>query len=99
MCPVDLTLARHLLQVKCVGENALLLQGYEGRFNVTLLEKNAQDVVDVLFERQTRTCRTSPPGDAVGGYCMTDLETRFGVVDGIRADRIEGLESFLKRTD
>jgi hypothetical protein len=79
--------------------NAFALEGYLGRFNKTLLEPNAQDVVDVLFERHTRTCRTSPPGDADGGYCMTDLNTRFGIVDGIRSDGLVGLSLFLRQTD
>jgi hypothetical protein len=71
MCSVRLTLSQSLLHSACVGENAFALEGYSGRFNKTLLEPNAQDVVDVLFERHARTCRTSPPGDADGGYCMT----------------------------
>jgi hypothetical protein len=99
MCLVRLTLAQRLLHSVCVGENAFALEGYLGRFNTTLLEPNAQDVVDVLLERHMRTCRTSPPGDADGGYCMTNVNTRFGIVDGIRPDGLEGLNSFLRQTD
>lgn len=76
-----------------------MLEGYEGRFNTTLLERGPKEVVGLLFEREKRTCRTPASGDAVGEYCMIELEQRFGIVDGIRSDGLEGLESFLRRTE
>lgn len=60
---------------------------------------NAQDVVDILVDTQTRTCRTSPIGDAEGGFCMTDLHAPFGIVDGIRSVGLAGLSVFLRQTD
>ena len=83
----------------CAGINAFDIEGYKGRFNTTLLEASPKEVRDVLVERQTQTCRTSPDGDADLGYCMTDLEQRWWIVNGVRAGPLEGLSSFLRATD
>jgi hypothetical protein len=98
-CGAHLKYAKLRIDQTCVGENVFDLDGYSGRFNTTLLERNVLDVVDVLSERYQRTCRSSPLNDAVGGYCMMDLEARFDIVDGIRSDGLEGLDSFLARTN
>lgn len=98
-CSINLMFAERLLRSACVGENVFALEGYSGRFNTTLLEPNPPEVVSILLKRRTRTCRTSASGDAVGGYCMTDVVARFGIIDGIRSDGIEGLNSFLRQTD
>jgi hypothetical protein len=87
-------MARNKMNWSCAGDNAFDLKGYTGMLNTTLLEGNVKDAIEVLIERHERTCRISSTGDAIGGYCMMDLDTRFSIVDGIRSDAWEGLVSF-----
>lgn len=39
----------------CDGENAWLLEGYKGQFNITTLEPGPKAVVDVLYSAQHTT--------------------------------------------
>lgn len=97
-CGYYLNMARNKMNWSCSGDNAFDLEGYTGKLNTTLLEVNVKDAVDVLVERHERSCQVGLPGDAIGGYCMIDLDTRFGIIDGIRSDIWKSLDSFLKHT-
>lgn len=97
-CSRYLDMARNKMNWSCAGENVFDLEDYKGKLNTSLLEANVKDAVGVLVRRHERNCRISPQGDAIGGYCMTDLDTRFGIVDGILSDAWEDLDSFLNHT-
>lgn len=73
--------------------------GYKGRFNTTSLEESPAEVLRVLRHRQTHDCQKSPRGDAELGYCMTDLEQRWWIWDGIHANHMANLNSFLRFTN
>lgn len=75
------------------------LEGYNGRFNTTALEESPAAVTRTLRERLSHNCRESPNGDAELGYCMTDLEQRWWIWDGINANHMANLGSFLRSTN
>jgi hypothetical protein len=83
----------------CDGENAWLLERYKGQFNITTLEPGPKAVVDVLVERTTHNCFKSPIADADKSFWVTDLENRWSIVNGIRADHLRDLDTFMRHTD
>ncbi|KUJ17855.1 uncharacterized protein LY89DRAFT_683848 [Mollisia scopiformis] len=98
-CASALEAAKGNIQSACSKEDTFAVEGYKGRFNLELLESGPLDVLDVLVERQIHTCRKSPAGDAERGFCMTDLSSRWGIVDGFRANATQGLRLFLAGTN
>lgn len=56
-------------------------------------------VIDVLLARQTYDCRTSPIGDAERGYCMTDLQERWSILNGLMVEPLHGIDEFLLKTN
>ncbi|KAE8449910.1 hypothetical protein EG329_007387 [Mollisiaceae sp. DMI_Dod_QoI] len=98
-CAPALEEAQKRVASACTGEDVFSLNGYKGRFNTELLESGPAEVLDVLLERQTRTCRKSPTGDAERGFCMTDLHSRWNIVDGIRSNGVESVKWFLSATN
>lgn len=82
----------------CAGQEAFILEGYTGKFDTDLLESGPAAVLDVLVSRTTKMCRISPVGDAERGSCMTDLHSRWNIVDGINSNGLPGLEWFLSAT-
>ncbi len=99
ICTRALTEANKTISSACRDGDEYDVRGYSGRFNTSLLEPSPSGVLHVLLERQVRTCRKSPAGDAERGYCMTDLNSRWNIVDGIRSNGLDGLRWFLKFTD
>lgn len=75
------------------------LAGYNGRFNTTLLEESPAEATRVMRERFLHNCLESPSGDAEMGYCMTDLEERWWVWDGMNANHMANLGNFLRFTN
>ncbi|KAL9617758.1 MAG: hypothetical protein Q9160_007471 [Pyrenula sp. 1 TL-2023] len=75
------------------------LEGYNGRFTTKLLEESPADATRVLRNRFTHNCHESPSGDAEMGYCMTDLEERWWIWDGMNANHMANLGSFLRFTN
>jgi hypothetical protein len=54
-CTHALKAAQALMEQYCDGENAWLLEGYKGQFNITTLEPGPKAVVDVLYSAQHTT--------------------------------------------
>ena len=75
------------------------IRGYNGRFNTTLLEPNPAKVVETLRRRQEHNCFKSPSDDAEGGYCMTDLEQKWWIWDGMNANHMQNLGNFVRFTN
>ncbi|KAM0799819.1 hypothetical protein BDR22DRAFT_890097 [Usnea florida] len=98
-CTDALNEAQILISNSCDAYDKFNLDGYEGRFNTTLLEPNPVDVMDVLVARQTHDCRKSPIGDADGGYCLIDLQERWGILDGLMVEPLHGIDDFLNKTN
>ncbi|CZR69426.1 uncharacterized protein PAC_19326 [Phialocephala subalpina] len=97
-CAPALEEAHKNVTAACSKEDVFDVEGYSGRFSTKFLESGPVEVMDVLVERQTRMCRKSPTGDAERGFCMTDMSSRWNIVDGIRSNGINGLHWFLSAT-
>ena len=98
-CTEALIEAKSMLSNSCSPQNVFKFHGYEGRFNTTLLQPNPVAMMDVLVTRQTHDCHTSPIGDAERGYCMTDLQERWGILDGLMVEPLHGIDEFLLKTN
>ena len=98
-CTDALNEANTLISNSCSAYDKFNLDDYEGRFNTTLLEPNPVAVMDVLVARQTHDCRKNPIGDADGRYCMTDLQERWGILDGLMVEPLHGIDDFLYKTN
>ena len=98
-CTDGLNEAKILISKSCSAYDKFNLYGYEGRFNTTLLEPNPVAVMDVLVARQTHDCHRSPIGDFDGGYCIIDLQERWGILDGLMVEPLHGIDDFLYKTN
>lgn len=99
-CTSALVEAGRSMSEACGDGDVFEMRGYEGYLgeNDWIMTANPAAEFRVLLERHARTCRTSPVGDAELGFCMIDLYSRWGIVDGIRARAPEGYKSFMNAT-
>jgi hypothetical protein len=88
------------ISATCVGKKHFFVDGYKGTINTTLLEADLAATFDVhvLAERTTLMCRNRLVGDDERGFCMTDLSSKWNVVDVIRSDGMLGLDWLLSST-
>ncbi len=98
-CTVALREAKSMISNSCDADDIFNSNSYQGRFNVTILEPSPVAVMDLLVARQTHDCRTSPIGDAERGYCMTDLQERWDIHDGLLVEPLHGIDEFLLKTN
>lgn len=98
-CTDALSEAKSMISNSCSAHDHFEIHRYKGRFNTTLLEPNPVAVIDVLLARQTHDCQTSPVGDAERGYCMTDLQERWSVLNGLMVEPLHGIDEFLLKTN
>ncbi|KAF6229491.1 hypothetical protein HO173_011531 [Letharia columbiana] len=98
-CTAALNEAQNRISNSCSAQDHFKLRDYVGRFDTTLLEPNPVAVMDMLVARQTHDCRTSPIGDAEREYCMTDLQERWSILDGLMVEPLHGIDEFLLETN
>lgn len=98
-CTDALIEAKSIISGSCSEHDHFQLHGYNGRFNTTLLKPNPVAVLELLVARQTHDCRTSPIADDERGYCMTDLQERWDILDGLMVEPMHGVDEFLLKTN
>ena len=98
-CTVALREAKSMLSTSCNADDTFDLNGYRKRFNTTRLEPNSVAVIDMLMARHNYDFRTSPIGDAERGYCMTDLQERWAIHDGLMIESLYGIDEFSLKTN
>ncbi|KAH7398129.1 hypothetical protein BKA64DRAFT_673610 [Cadophora sp. MPI-SDFR-AT-0126] len=97
-CTEALVAAHNSISSACAGQDVFTLNGYEGPFNTTLLEKTPAAAVDELKERQSYICQKTPIGNDTQRFCVVDLQSRWAIIDKIRSDGLSGLARFLIAT-
>ena len=98
-CTDALSEAKSMISSSCSAHDKFEYQGYKGRFNTTVLEPNPVAVIDMLVARQIHDCQTSPTGDAERGYCMTDIQERWSILNGLMLGPLHGIDEFLLKTN
>lgn len=93
-----------MISFQCSEDDKFDLENYNGPFAFDAeLEDGPVAVVRTLAQRLAHTCRPAPH-DARGryswqtSYCVTVLWEDFGILDGMNAGNLEGLDTFMRKT-
>lgn len=98
-CRPALEEAYDQLSSSCSTFDTFVLEGYKGTFNTSLLERGPAEAVGTLLRRNQHVCRKSPNGDSDYEYCPIEMFERFTIVDGMNANNLNGIESFIHETN
>lgn len=91
ICVNALLAAQKAVATVCADQSAFVYNGWRGEISP------AQEI-DKLVARTQQMCRTSPTRDAERGFCITDLHSRWNIIDGYLSDGIKGRISFINAT-
>ncbi|KAK9415856.1 hypothetical protein SUNI508_09985 [Seiridium unicorne] len=101
LCQPDCRQALHnayeLISAKCSDSTTFDTAVYIGTFSTEWLESGPKEALQVLLRRNEHTCR--PSRGSGYDYCLTEMTERWGIMDGLNAATLNGLDMFLGDTN